>query len=202
MNSCAASRGEHYSSEALVFLFLLRAIQGRPSPWAYEASTLFQDNMFKKFRETDFPKTLFKKFFIIRKKFWWLLLVSYYWLQICNLPTVNFAFYTAPIFTNYLAFLPIFQWSITNCADVYSYTKFSSSLKFKKLLPLKWQFPLKWQSWRFLLHSPSQLSLWCKSFIRNLFKRTSYCLPQQYLILISHVPSRFVLLYTVKSDRI
>src|SRR6218665_45504 len=46
-------------------------------------------------------------------------------------------------------------------------------------------------------------SLWCKCLIRNRFKRSSHCLPQQYLIIsiisiISHAPNRFVLLYTVK----
>ena len=33
----------------------------------------------------------------------------------------------------------------------------------------------------------NKLSIWCKSFIRNLFKRSSHCLPQQYLIIISSV---------------
>jgi len=33
----------------------------------------------------------------------------------------------------------------------------------------------------------NKLSIWCKSFIRNLFKISSHCLPQQYLIIISSV---------------
>src|SRR6218665_3109458 len=48
----------------------------------------------------------------------------------------------------------------------------------------------------------NKLNVWCKSFIRNLFKRSSHCLPHQYLIIISHALIRLVLLYTVKSDRI
>src|SRR6218665_282613 len=47
--------------------------------------------------------------------------------------------------------------------------------------------------------SHNKLSLWCKSAIRNLFKRSSHCLPQQYLVIISHAPIRFVPLYKVKS---
>ena len=48
----------------------------------------------------------------------------------------------------------------------------------------------------------NKLSLWCKSFIRNLFKRSSHCLPQHSLIIIRHAPIRLVLFYTIKLDRI
>src|SRR6218665_4017381 len=38
-----------------------------------------------------------------------------------------------------------------------------------------------------IIEERGKLSIWCKSFTRNLFKRSSQCLPQQYLIIISSV---------------
>src|SRR6218665_277158 len=47
----------------------------------------------------------------------------------------------------------------------------------------------------------NKLSLWCKSFIRNLFKRSSHCLPQQYLIIIL-VMLPFALFYYIAYSKI